>query len=468
MSLSILVIDDEHFILELMRMRLSKWGYTVETASSGQEGLDLLKERPVEIVVTDLMMPGLSGAEVVKQVKARHPETEVLVITAYGTVESAVEVMKAGAYDFFLKPLNFPHIKITLKKIEETLALRSENASLAARYQELQGLLEDRYVSFSGMIGRCPALQKIFQLVRTIQDVDSSVLITGETGTGKEQLARTIHFNSVRKEGPFVALDCAAVPETLLESELFGHEKGAFTGAVSRKHGRFERAHGGTLFLDEIGNTSHAVQQKLLRVIQEKAFERVGGERLTEVDVRIISATNRDMEKEMQEGRFRQDLYYRLNVIPIILPPLRERKEDIPLLANHFVSKYAERFKRPVDAISDEVLHKLEGYFWPGNVRELENIIERAVIMTRGSEITDVELPSHQSGMAEDWRLDTKSPLREVRDRLVQELESAYLAALLKEFSGNIRRTSERAGIDEKTLYNKMKLYRLSKETFKQ
>ncbi len=468
MSLSILVIDDEHFILELMRMRLSKWGYTVETASSGQEGLDLLKERPFEIVVTDLMMPGLSGAEVVKQVKAGHPETEVLVITAYGTVESAVEVMKAGAYDFFLKPLNFPHIKITLKKIEETLALRSENASLAARYQELQGLLEDRYVSFSGMIGRSPAMQKIFQLVRTIQDVDSSVLITGETGTGKEQLARTIHFNSVRKEGPFVALDCAAVPETLLESELFGHEKGAFTGAVSRKHGRFERAHGGTLFLDEIGNTSHAVQQKLLRVIQEKAFERVGGERLTEVDVRIISATNRDMEKEMQEGRFRQDLYYRLNVIPIILPPLRERKEDIPLLANHFLAKYAERFKRPVDAISDEVLHKLEGYFWPGNVRELENIVERAVIMTRGSEITDVELPSYQSGMAGDWQLDTKAPLRELRDRLVQELETAYLAALLKEFSGNIRRTSERAGIDEKTLYNKMKLYRLSKETYKQ
>jgi len=466
MSHKILVIDDEPHILELLTLRLSEWGHEVTAVSDGEQGLELLGSKPHDIVVTDLMMPGLSGIEVVKKVKQRFPGIEVLVITGFGAIGSAVEVMKAGAFDYLLKPLNFAHIKIILNKIQESNAIKSENERLSVQCEDLRQLVEDRY-AFSGMIGHSPAMKAIFELVRTIGDVDSTVLITGETGTGKELLARTIHFNSVRKNGPFLALDCGAVPENLLESELFGHEKGAFTGAVSRKRGRFERAHGGTLFLDEIGNTSPTVQQKLLRVLQERAFERVGGEELLHVDVRVLAATNRNLERDIKEERFRMDLFYRLNVIPVRLPPLRDRKDDIPPLARHFLRKYAERFDRPAQSMSEHVAQQILSYSWPGNVRELENVIERAVILSKSPQLTNVDLPIWNTEEPSSERWDTSRPLKMIKDEMVRKLEEQYLKDVLAESSGNIQKTALRAGIDEKTLYTKMKIYRLSKEQFR-
>ncbi|MBI4776681.1 MAG: sigma-54-dependent Fis family transcriptional regulator [Deltaproteobacteria bacterium] len=466
MNLRILVIDDEPHILELLAMRLSEWGHEVTAVSDGEQGLELLGSKPHDVVVTDLMMPGLSGVEVVKEVKQRFPGTEVLVITGFGTVGSAVEVMKAGAFDYLLKPLNFAHIKIILNKIEQSNALKSENERLSVQCEDLRQLVEDRY-DFSGMIGHSPAMKAIFELVRTIGDVDSTVLITGETGAGKELLARTIHFNSIRKDGPFLALDCGAVPENLLESELFGHEKGAFTGAVGRKRGRFERAHGGTLFLDEIGNTTPTVQQKLLRVLQERAFERVGGEELLHVDVRVLAATNRNLEQDIEEERFRMDLFYRLNVIPLRLPPLRERKEDIPPLARHFLRKYAERFDRPAQSLSEDAVQQILSHSWPGNVRELENVIERAVILSKSPRITNVDLPISKTELPSPERLDTSKPLKSVKDEMVGKIEARYLKDVLAETSGNIQKTALRAGIDEKTLYTKMKIYHLTKEEFR-
>ena len=466
MSLRILVIDDEAHILELLTMRLSAWGHEVTAVSDGKQGLGLLGSKPHDVVVTDLMMPGLSGIEVVKQVKQRFPGTEVLLITGFGTIESAVEVMKAGAFDYLLKPLNFAHVRIILDKIHKSIALESENARLSVECKDLRQLVEDRY-AFSGMIGRSPSMNSIFELVQTIEDVDSTVLITGETGTGKELLAKTIHFNSIRKDGPFLALDCGAVPENLLESELFGHEKGAFTGAVSRKRGRFERAHGGTLFLDEIGNTSPAVQQKLLRVLQERTFERVGGEELLHVDVRVLAATNRNLEQDIKDERFRMDLFYRLNVIPIRLPPLRDRKEDIPPLAHHFLQKYTQRFDRPAQSLNEDALRQILSHTWPGNVRELENVIERAVILSKNSEISNVNLPILHSDDSGANKLDIFKPLKTVKDEMIRDLEARYLKDVLTESSGNIQQAAFRSGIDEKTLYNKMKIYRLSKEQFK-
>lgn len=468
MGLRILVIDDDKVIRDFLRLRLSKRGYEVETAPDGQAGLDKLRNREADIVITDLKMPGFSGEELVRRVKAAHPRTEVVVITAYGTIESAVEVMKRGAYDFLLKPLNFDQVLVILEKIASKLALEYEHLQLKERYHDLTRLVEEKH-RLHNIIGRGKKTQEIFELIENISSIDSTVLITGQTGTGKELVARAIHFNSTRKDGPFVPVDCGALPESLLESELFGHEKGAFTGATKLKRGRFERAHGGTLLLDEIGNATLGIQQKLLRAIQEERIERLGGESPIKIDVRIIAASNQDLEQGVRDGRFRQDLFYRLNVIPIHIPPLRERQEDIPLLASHFIKAFSKKINRKVTGLSEACLGKMIRYTWPGNVRELENLIERAVATTRERIITSLDF-SEQAIASDHGRKcgeETYLTLTQVVNQSASEAEKAYLKEMLARHGGRLNRVAEQSGISVKTLYRKMQAYGFRKEDYK-
>lgn len=381
----ILIIDDDEIVRDVLKTYLSSAGFEVVLASNGREGLDIAKQENLDLIITDLMMPQIGGIEVLKELSVTNNPAPVIVITAYGTVQNAVEAMKLGAIDYITKPFNLEEFGIVVNRAIGISKLQKENILLKKQ-------LKKKY-RFEGLIGDSAEMQKVFEMIEKIADTESTVLITGESGTGKEMIAKTIHYSSSRSEAPFIPVNCAAIPKDLLESELFGHEKGAFTGALNTRIGRFELANKGTLFLDEVGELAPHLQVKLLRVLQEREFERVGGIKTIKVDVRILAATNSDLEKAVKEGRFREDLYYRLNVIPLRIPPLRERRDDIPLLIDHFAIEFARKRKRQPLRFTKDALNALLHYDWPGNVRELKNLIERLTILVNG-DVADVhDLP---------------------------------------------------------------------------
>jgi two-component system, NtrC family, response regulator PilR len=399
----ILVVDDEKSLREVMSIMLKRAGYDVTEASDGEQAIGQVNKDIYDLVITDLRMPKADGMDVLKAVKSTSPETVVLVVTAFGTADSAVEAMKQGAYDYLTKPFQVDEVQLIIRNALEKRRLSTENM-LLKREMASQS-------SFAQIVGQSEAMQKVFDVVRKVADSKSNILICGESGTGKELVARAIHYNSLRSTMPFVAVNCSAVPETLLESELFGHMKGSFTGAVANKAGLFEIANGGTIFLDEIGDTTPTIQVKLLRVIQEREFRRVGGNQDIKVDVRVIAATNRDLEKAVADGSFREDLYYRLDVIPIRLPPLRFRAGDIPLLVTHFLDKFAQESGKAAPTLTPEAMQVLLAHEWRGNVRELENLIERVVAFSAGAPVTDIDVqgwlhhavtPQHSQGVPTD------------------------------------------------------------------
>jgi two-component system response regulator HydG len=442
--LRVLVVDDDAAIREALSRTLEKFGYEVVLAEDGQAGLDRLRESEIHIVLADLQMPRLSGQELLKAAKAIAPDVEVIVITGHGTVEDAVEAMKEGAYDFITKPFKRVQLERTIRRAAEKQALALQNRRLQARLDELQG--------GESIVGTSPVMVRTLELVRQVAPSTATVLIQGESGTGKELIADAIHHGSPRRDQAFVKVNCAALPEHLLESELFGHERGAFTGAVARKEGRFELADGGTLFMDEIGDISPVMQGKLLRVLQSGEFERVGGTRTLKADVRLVAATNTDLAALVREKRFREDLYYRLNVITIQLPALRDRQEDIPLLAHHFLRRYAAQNAKTIEGFAEEAMDLLQTYAWPGNVRELENVIERAVVLTRSDLITPADLPETLVRIDQAARhlvISIGTPLDEVEDRLIDET--------LRYTKGDKAVAAKLLGIATRTIYRRMK-----------
>lgn len=470
MRFSVLVVDDQEAFAHQIRMRLEREGYEAEVGSRKDEILRLLQERRFNLIISDMKMPQMDGLELLGEVKAKYPDTAFIMMTAFGSVETAVDAMKKGANDYITKPFPPEELLLTIKNVLEKQKLLNE-------IKVLRKEVEGRY-SFGNFIGKSPRMQEVYDLISDVAETDATILIRGETGTGKELVAKSIHFNSSRKDKIFVGINCGALPETLLESELFGYEKGAFTGAMKQKIGKFEYADGGTLFLDEVSEFSPNTQVKLLRVLQEKVIERVGGNREIRVDVRIIAATNRNLEEEVAKGRFREDLYYRINVVPIWLPPLRERREDIPLLAKHFLAKYTQMFKRDTAMISQEVLNEMMTYDWPGNVRQLENVIERAVIMAKGETINQIGLMDNpkktearpvEARPANPWSFLNLEDLsfKEAKRRLIKEYEKEYFVDLLRRCGGSITLSSKTSHLDMKTLRRKMEEYGLTKEEFK-
>ena len=441
---TLLVADDDPGLRESLERTLTREGFHVVLASDGNAALERLRGGGIDLVLTDLKMPGLTGIEVLRAAKAIAPDVDVILLTAFGTVEEAVRAMKAGAYDFLTKPFQRPQVLRLIRQALERRDLIQQNRELQ---QRLDVLLQQGIA-----IGSSPAFRRMMMLVDQVADSSATVLIQGESGTGKELVAKTIHARSARTKGPFVAVNCAALPETLLESELFGYEKGAFTGAAGRKEGRFELADGGTLFLDEVADLSPVTQPKILRVLQEGEFERLGGTRTIRVDVRVVAATNQDLAQMVREKRFREDLYYRLNVITINVPPLRERREDIHVLAQHFLRMYAAKNNRKLEGFTDEALRRLEAYAWPGNVRELENVIERGVVLARSAQMDVADLPPEIAGATPlpegvlSVRIGT--PLAEVEQRLLEET--------LRVTKGNKTLTARLLGIDPRTVSRKL------------
>jgi len=390
----ILLIDDSPEILDSLSESLQNEGFDVETCSDGERGISLMDKKFYDLVITDLMMPDMDGMAVLKHVRGNSPDSICIILTGFGTIRNAVEAVKLGAFDYLTKPVKLDEILITLKRAIEFRDLKRENLNLRSQ-------LKKKY-KFENIIGDCEKTRQIFETIEKVADTDNTILILGESGTGKELIAKAIHYNSYRREGPFVPVNCAAIPTELLESELFGHEKGAFTNAIRTRIGRFELANGGTIFLDEIGDMPANLQSKLLRFIQERQFERVGGIKTVKVDIRVIAATHQDLKLAVQQKKFRQDLYYRLNVIPIFVPPLRERKEDIPLLVHHFLSQFNRTKNRRIRGIDPETLNRLISYHWPGNVRELENNIERMIILTNNEIIQVEDLPEKFHSLTSD------------------------------------------------------------------
>jgi len=440
----ILVVDDEDVMCESMAAWLREDGYRVDTAPNGLKALELTKATDYVICFIDLKMPGMDGIETMMEIRRIRPEASVIIITAYATVDTAIQAMKEGAQEYIVKPCNPQEISMLVSRIMKFRKLQSENAILRKKLS--------RQYRHHDIITKNSRMQEILALTQDIASLRSTVLIRGESGTGKELVARAIHFSGSRAEKPFIAVSCAALTETLLESELFGYEKGAFTGAAAQAKGKFELADGGTIFLDEIGDISGKLQADLLRVLQERRFYRVGGNEEVEVDVRIIAATNKNLAEEVQQGRFREDLYYRLNVIEICLPPLRERREDIPLLAEHFVQRICSELGKDVGSISGPALNLLIAYDWPGNVRELENVIERAIVTCRNGMLDDQDFAwlQKQATHSQNW---------EVPDVPLDELERRAIIAALERKHGNVKEASSALGIDRSTLYDKLKRY---------
>ncbi|HWT81034.1 MAG TPA: sigma-54 dependent transcriptional regulator [Candidatus Methylomirabilis sp.] len=442
--IQVLVVDDDQAVREALGRTLEKLGFDVSEAADGQAGLDRLRQGDIHILLADLKMPKLSGQELLKAAKTIAPDVEVIVITGHGTVEDAVEAMKEGAYDFITKPFKRVQLEKTIKKAAEKQALVLQNRALQERLDDLQGAGQ--------IIGSSPAMVHTLDLVNQVAPSAATVLIQGESGTGKELIANAIHHGSPRRQRAFIKVNCAALPETLLESELFGYERGAFTGAIARKEGRFELADGGTLFMDEIGDLSPATQAKLLRVLQEGEFERLGGTRTLKADVRLVAATNADLASRVREKRFREDLYYRLNVITIQIPPLRERREDIPLLAQHFLRRFAAKNSKAITGFTDDAMDLLQTHAWPGNVRELENVIERAVVLTRAVMISPADLPETVQGSDQAARhlvISIGTPLEEVEDRLIEET--------LRYTKGDKTVAAKLLGIATRTIYRRVK-----------
>jgi len=444
----ILLIDDDDSLRRVMEFSLTEAGYRIQTASSGEEGLQLFGKASYGAVITDITMPGMSGMEVLAAIHQQDPAMPVIVITAYGTIESAVDAMKQGAFDYITKPVSRDELRLTLDKALRMRRLEKENVELRAE-------VTDRY-RFEHIVGGSGKLRDILDMAGRVAASEASVLITGESGTGKELLAKGIHYNSLRSTGPFVAVNCAAIPEQLIESELFGHVKGAFTGAIRDREGRFELADGGTLFLDEIGDLRFDLQAKILRALQERQVDRVGGGRPIGVDVRVIASTNRDIDRAVKEGAFREDLFYRLNVIHLHLPPLRERKEDVPLLAGFFVKKF-----NPGSAtgIEPAALTALAAYGWPGNIRELENVVERASVLKRGAMITRADLPdklTKETSGVEDIILNLPE-----EGISLEDLEKKLIVKALEKHNGNQTHAAEYLGITRPTLIYRMEKYGL-------
>jgi two-component system NtrC family response regulator len=450
---TILIVDDEKNYLVVLEALLSPEGYEIITADNARAALRLIEESDLDLVLTDMKMPGMNGMELLEQFKRIKPEVPVIMMTAYGTIERAVEAIKKHAYDYITKPFQNEELKVTIRKALDNYRLVKEN-------RRLSEALSERH-RFSNIIGRSKAMLEIYDLIRKVANSKASVMITGPSGTGKELIAKAIHYESPRKDHPFVSVSCGALTETLLESELFGHEKGAFTGAVALKKGRFELADGGTLFLDEVGETPPPLQVKLLRVLQEMEFERVGGTKTLKVDVRVLSASNRNLREIVTNGLFREDLYYRLNVIHIEVPSLAERPEDIRLLVNHFIEKYRNDQGKQRIELSPEVWKALYAYPWPGNVRELENLIERAVVLNSGGAIELRDLPPEFSERHEELDIDrfipSDAPLQETLEKIEEKL---ILRAL--RLNDNVQsHAAEKLGITKSLIQHKIKKYNI-------
>jgi DNA-binding NtrC family response regulator len=447
MKFNVLVVDDEKNIREGLGKALEMDGYEIFLAADGSEALDLLQEHDIDLIITDLIMPKVTGEELLAKAVADCPTVPVIMLTAHGTIETAVNAMRNGAYDFVTKPINLDRFSLLVKR-----AL--SNRKLVLQHRALQEELE-RKSQFSNMIGRSDPMKKIFEVISQVAPTRASVLITGDSGVGKELVADAIHYNSPRREKPFIKVHCAALTESLLESELFGHEKGAFTGAFAKKRGRFELAHGGSIFLDEIGEINQNLQIKILRVLQEKQFERVGGEETITVDVRIISATNKDLQEEIRQGRFREDLFYRLNVVNIKIPSLKERKDDIPLLVTSFLKEFAKENGKTIDGFDNKARQAIFSYSWPGNIRELRNCIESAVVMCKSNLITMEDLP-------DGVRADSEKDFIKIElGASMPDAEKEIIRSTLVFAHGNKSKAAQILGIGRKTLHRKIEEYKL-------
>jgi two-component system response regulator HydG len=448
----ILIVDDDPGHLATLKTITRSWGYAVQTADDGAEAVELVKSTPVELVLMDVRMAKMSGIEALEKISAYNPSIPVIIMTAYSSVESAVEALKTGAYDYLIKPLDFEVLKLTLERAHDHAGLKTENKLLK---EQLRAGFDN-----ANIIGKSQAMKELMDMLAMAAPSEATVLITGESGTGKELIARSLHLNSPRKDYPLVAVNCAALTETLLESELFGHEKGAFTGADRRREGRFMQANKGTIFLDEIGEMSALMQAKLLRVLQEREIQRVGSDQVLQVDVRIVTATNRDLQAGVADGRFREDLFYRLNVMQLKVPPLRYRRDDIPLLANFFLEKYAARNRKSAKGFSPLAMDLLIRYDWPGNVRELENIVERAVILMTGEHVTENQLPMN---IVKEHPGSGRSVIAGMSlaegTRSLEDIEKEAILSTLDATDGNKSETARRLGITRKTLHNKLKTY---------
>jgi DNA-binding NtrC family response regulator len=440
----ILIVDDEIIMRESLAGWLQRDGHEITTAASGEEAMEILKHSRFDILLVDIKMEGMSGLDFLNQVKKDDPDVAVVMITAYGSISTAIEAMKKGANDYILKPFDPDALGVLIEKIIEHQAQARENIFLREQYK-------DR-ARFESMIGQSRPMQEIFNLIEDVAPTESTVLIFGETGTGKGLAAKAIHTKSSRCDGPFVVVNCGAIPSHIMESELFGHQKGAFTDAKETRKGRLEMAHGGTLFLDEIGEISMRMQIDLLQVLEERVFYRVGGTQPLEAYFRVIAATNRNIEDAIKNGIFRQDLFYRLNVISFKMPPLRERKEDIPLLAEYFLHRFSQETNRPIEKISRKAMDEMMLYEWPGNVRELENAIERAVVVGKGHTI-----------MPEDLPIFCHEHISPLKDNSLKEVEKTHILEILNENQWNIAKSSKILGIDRSTLYSKIKRYKISK-----
>ncbi|UCC96958.1 MAG: sigma-54-dependent Fis family transcriptional regulator [Phycisphaerales bacterium] len=438
----LLVVDDEDIVRESLHDWLTSVGYDVLTAKSGAEALGIIKLKKVKIMIADLIMPGMNGIELMKKAGTIVPTISTVIITAHGTIQTAIAAMREGAYDYIEKPFCPEKVELIIRNLVEHHNLIEENISLRRK-------VEDRH-SFEGIIAKSSRMAKIFELIKTVAPTNTTVLIAGESGTGKEMVARAIHRQSPRRDNPFIVTSCAALPETLLESELFGYEKGSFTGAAERRKGKFEAADKGTLFLDEIGEIDGNTQVHLLRALEEKKVTRIGSNEQTPVDARIITATNKNLRTMIEKGRFREDLYYRLNVVTIELPPLRNRREDILPLAEHFLKEYARQNNKPVKSFSTEVVEFMLNYDWRGNVRELENMVERGVVLSKNKTIALTEIPRE---------LTQPAP---AEGRTLAALEKSQIQKVLEETGGNIARTAKILGIHRMTLYNKLKKHNIS------
>ena len=456
----ILIVDDEPLTRQSLYEILKYEGYSVNTANDGREALGVIEKQKPSVIITDLKMPGLDGLSLLKEIRNKDKNIAVVLITAFGTIENAVEAMKEGAFDYVTKPILDSEIKLIIQRITQQQRLIEENRSLRQR------LADTTRQSFHNIIGQSLKMQKIYTLIETIANTNATVLIQGESGTGKRLIAQAIHANDLaRRDKPFIEVSCGALPETLLESELFGHIKGSFTSAVKDREGRFQLANGGTIFLDEIDTFVPSLQVKLLRVLQSGEFERVGDTKTAKVNVRVIAATNQDLSEAIKKGMFREDLYYRLHVISINVPPLRERKEDIPLLVQHFLDICNQRGNKKIAGVSKEAMDILAGYNWPGNIRELENIIERAVILAQGDAITKEELPDYLQAKETELASVAVSNNKEGNGKLLKEAlrnpEREIIRSALEQSGWNRKKTAENLGINRTTLYNKMKKYGL-------
>jgi len=449
----ILVVDDEENLRHMLSVILKKQGYAVESAANGREALELLAGRSFDFVLSDIIMPQLDGKGLLAELAQRGIETTVIMMSAYGTIDTAVDCMKLGAYDFVSKPFKNDEIVLVLKKAEERERLKEENRRLKEAMRQES--------SFASIISRSSSMQQVFDLIRKVCDYKTTVLIMGESGTGKELVARALHFEGERKAAPFVAVNCAAIPENLLESELFGHVKGAFTDAAADKAGLFEQADGGTLFLDEIGEMPLSLQVKLLRVLQDEEIRRVGGSASKKVDVRVISATSRHLEEDVAAGRFREDLFFRLNVFTLKLPPLRERLEDLPLLVDHFLAKFSTRFGKAVTSVAPDAMRLLAGYSWPGNVRELENAVERGIVVCEGAELGRAALPERICGPAgRDGGLLLSGDSLSIRET-GEVMERELIRRALEKTGGNRTHAARLLEISLRSLIYKLKEYGL-------